>query len=221
MSDFKDSFSNATRILTWDAIKRSDLSANRRNILKAIVDLWFFHRGSPGYIHPGKGILARKAKVSEDTVKRALDQFRRMGFIVAGRYAKGGTGCATQYTVAIEEIWAAYLPPVPVTINGHLIEVRRAAANQPETGAKPVQNEPVHGPIKPGQNAPLSIRDPGVNQTGLPYKKALADSEGQSANTSNELPAESNCDSSVGDGLTLCEMAKFWEHGSPSDGWSN
>lgn len=148
MNDFNKSAASAERRLTWSAIKRSDLSNNEKSALRYLVNLWFHHRGQSGEIHPGIEKVAKKSGFSISTGERCLRKFRSLGFLTPIRYAKGGTGCATQYTVSISAIWAAYLPPAPVLIDGELIEFHLTA-----TPSKPRQN-----PVTEAAN-PVNLTD--------------------------------------------------------------
>lgn len=124
------------------------LTKSERDILMAVVNLWFAHRYKAGFIHPGRERLAKKAKVkSVKTVTRALARFCHMGFIEAGAYPKGGTGKATHYRVNLEAIQNAAEPCTVQTAPGILIPFRPR-----QTGTQGAQNVPV----SEGQNVPLS-----------------------------------------------------------------
>ena len=99
------------RRLVRSIIRKTDkLSKHQRDILLAIVNLWVHHKNGPkGYIHPGKKMLAKKARVSLATVKRTLKMLRGERIIIPRKYLKGGApGCATQYTVNVEMLILSY-----------------------------------------------------------------------------------------------------------------
>lgn len=124
------------------------LTKSERDILMALVNLWFAHRYKSGFIHPGREWLAKKAKVkSVKTVSRALSLFRDTGWVEAGAYQKGGTGKATHYRVNLEAIQEAAEPCTVQSAPGILIPFRPR-----ETETLGVENVPVSA----GQNVPLS-----------------------------------------------------------------
>jgi len=109
--EFEKSPEYAMRRLVRSIIRKTDkLSKHQRDILLAIVNLWVHHKNGPkGYIHPGKKMLAKKARVSLATVKRTLKMLRGERIIIPRKYLKGGApGCATQYTVNVEMLILSY-----------------------------------------------------------------------------------------------------------------
>lgn len=132
-------------------IRKSDFTRAEKDVLIKLIGLWFYHRnGRKGFIHPGRDKLAKAAKASDKTVQRALSVFRDLDFIKAMRYAKGGTGCATQYLVNIRTIWDFIDPENVQMMPGELVLIRR------QTGTFAPQNDPVNVPVSGGQNVPLS-----------------------------------------------------------------
>lgn len=124
------------------------LTKSQRDILMALVNLWFAHRYKSGSIHPGRDLLAKKSKVkSVKTVSRALSLFCDKGWIEAVAYQKGGTGKATHYRVKLEAIQEASEPCTVQSAPGILIPFRPR-----QTGTQEAQNVPVSA----GQNVPLS-----------------------------------------------------------------
>jgi hypothetical protein len=112
-------------------IRRSDFTRAERDILIALTNLWFHHRnGRKGFIHPGRNMLAKKAKASIRTVASALALFRDLDFLTAQRYASGGTGCATQYTVSIRAIWDFIDPDNVQMMPGELEKIHRQTVQQ-------------------------------------------------------------------------------------------
>jgi len=125
---------------------KGDILTNSEiKVLVQLINLWLYHRNGPkGYIHPGRKLVAKKAKVDSKTVSRALDLFRKLGLATAVKHLKGGSGRATQYTLNTVEIQAQFDPHNVTTKAGELV---------PFSGTSAAQNVP----LKEGQNVPLSI----------------------------------------------------------------
>ena len=95
----------AERRLVRDGIKRAKhLPPRYRNCLSYMCNLWFYHRGSKGYIHPGAELIASKTECSVRTAKTMLKSLREAGYIIPLAYEKGGTKKATCYAVDIGRI---------------------------------------------------------------------------------------------------------------------
>lgn len=74
-----------------------DLTKGDREVLVAMLNL-SWHYGGRRPIYPGVARLAKRAKVTERTVKRALAKFRAAGLIEVVSHASGGKG-STRYTL--------------------------------------------------------------------------------------------------------------------------
>ena len=147
MSDYRHTNHASDSALYRRLIRQSDLSPTDRLILQDLVNLWFAHRNEDGFIHPGRGRLAKSANVSIATVKRSLCRFRDAGLITAIDHARGGGHFATRYVVdfgAIENF--ASQPPKTRKLN-----VRKSVT-------KPVGHAPVGQTrgSQAGQNDPRS-----------------------------------------------------------------
>lgn len=116
-------------------IRRSKaLSRSERDVLMALVNLWFYHRSGPtGEMHPGCDRIAKRAKVSVITVKRSLKLFRERRVLTALAYLEGGRK-ATRYTMDLANL-AAWLDP---------------------SGVKSATGELVFLPVRPGANDMVS-----------------------------------------------------------------
>jgi len=125
---------------------KGDILTNSEiKVLVALLNLWLHHRyGQKKYIHPGRKLLSKKAKVDSKTVSRSLEVFRMLGLATAIKHLKGGSGRATQYTINTLEIQALFDPTNVVTVAGELV---------PFSGTFATQNVP----LKERQNVPLSI----------------------------------------------------------------
>jgi hypothetical protein len=106
MHDFRQSTEFAFRKLVRASIqKHAPFPPNHRNILVALVDLWFHHRNGPlGCIHPSREQLVKTANCKRETVKRALGVFREIGILIVVSDMKGGRKKATRYKVDIEAV---------------------------------------------------------------------------------------------------------------------
>lgn len=92
------------------AISYGPFSKGERDVLKALVEHWFYHRTkSGGIVHPGREKLARATGLHVKTVSRALAAFRATGVIVAVARLGGLAGKATEYAVDIEALRATCL----------------------------------------------------------------------------------------------------------------
>lgn len=129
--------------------KTGDLTRSETETLVAIINLWLHHRNGPkGFIHPSRAKLAKTAKCSDATVKRALLKFRKMGLIRSVSGVKGGQAKTTRYVVSFDAIQLAFDPSGVRVEEGQLVPF-------PMAHNDPV-NDPVSGQNLPGQNDPLS-----------------------------------------------------------------
>ena len=103
---------------------RSGLRKNERDMLLAIVNLWFHHRNSPkGHIHPGREKIAKRANVSVRTVATFLKVLRGAGVIVVVGRPNGEGKKPTCYTVNIDCLLEFCGVEFPETVAGELAEV--------------------------------------------------------------------------------------------------
>lgn len=140
------------------AISKSGLNANRRDALRYIVNLWFYHRNITGEIHPGVEKIAKKLRLSIRTVKSILNEFRRAGFMAAIAYAKGGRK-ATRYRIDVDQICETLAPTKAVTVPGELVETvpdhcqNRDEPDYEEDGL-PIRSEADLSPCSDEENGP-------------------------------------------------------------------
>lgn len=124
---------------------KAGLTRSEAEALVCLVNLWLHHRNGPnGYIHPGRKLIAKRAKCSVPTVARALKLFRELELISPIKHLKGGQRTATQYTVNFTAIRELFDPSNVVTIAGELV---------PFTVSREAENDTV----KADQNDTLSI----------------------------------------------------------------
>ncbi len=133
ISGFKASKSYADAQFIRRAINKAALPANRRDALRHLVNLWYYHRNGTGEIHPGAETLAKKWRVSLRTVKTILKEFREAGFISAIKYAKGGKN-STRYTVDLDRIIETLAPSKVVTLPGELAPIQSYEGPAEDTG---------------------------------------------------------------------------------------
>lgn len=131
---FHDTVAGQERKRYRRLIRKSDLTHSQKEVLQVLVNLWFYHRGGARMIHPGKPLLAKRAKCSERTVASALALFRGLGFLKAIKYETGGQGVATQYRVDLTAIQEAFEPSSVVHAEGELARVGGALPCNPEGG---------------------------------------------------------------------------------------
>jgi hypothetical protein len=135
-------------------IHRDDLTKSQRDVLMILVNTWFYHENGPKpYIHLGIKRIAKKAGCSEPTAKRAMSVLRDLRIINAIAYLRGGTGCATRYTIDTKRILALFDPHGVKVMPGELVALRAGCLGQNDPVCE-AQNDPVSG----YQNDPLSIR---------------------------------------------------------------
>jgi hypothetical protein len=102
-------------------IKRDVLTKAERDVLMAVVNLWFYHgKSGAKMIYPGRKKLALKADVSIPTVARALDHFRKLGILEAQQYAQGGRN-STRYKVCIHTLMETFDPSDVEYVSGTLV----------------------------------------------------------------------------------------------------
>lgn len=142
-------------------VAKLPLTKSERDILLAVVNLWFARRYRDGFIRPGRKLVAKKVRVSVVTVARAFSLFRSLGFMEAVAYEKGGTGKATHYVVNLTAIQEAAEPCTVTTTPGVLVPFRPR-----QTVSRATENDTVSA----YQNDTLSIgnhsdADPGAGQS--------------------------------------------------------
>lgn len=160
MNNFRQSNEYAMRRAARDCIRKAKgLTRSEREILWHVTSLWYHHRNSAGLIYPGREAVAKKCRCSEATVKRAFNRFRKMGFITAVKYAKGGSK-ATRYTVDISCILMT-LDGFLLSLSGGFPELikdeTRISLQHDDIIAVSGKNDPVVHFLKPGQNDPRII----------------------------------------------------------------
>lgn len=164
ITGFKASKSFADAQFIRRAINKSSLSASRRNALRHLVNLWYYHRCGAGEIHPGAEKLAKKWRLSLRTVKTILKEFREAGFIKAIKYANGGKN-ATRYTVDLDQIIETLAPSKVITIPGELAPIQSYEGPEEDTGVQfsddglPVLSEDEICPLKLAEISTFDFRD--------------------------------------------------------------
>lgn len=95
MSGFHGTFDASFRRYVRAKVKSGPFTPSDKNIILAIVNLWFHHKS---FIHPGRKKLAAKAGVTEKTVSRSLAKLRQSGVLILVSHLTGGRK-ATRYDV--------------------------------------------------------------------------------------------------------------------------
>lgn len=104
VTSFKDSQEAAFRRLVRDAIRKGDFTKGERDVIIALVNHWFHHKGkNKGIVHPGRAKLAKKAGVSVRTVASTLAMLRAAGAISVVEYPNGGRN-ASRYSINIRPL---------------------------------------------------------------------------------------------------------------------
>ena len=94
----------AERRIVRQGIRRAkSLSRRERECLMFVTNLWFYHRGHTGFIHPGASLVANKLECSVRTAKTVMKRLRDCGYLVPLAYASGGRR-ATWYAVDVGKI---------------------------------------------------------------------------------------------------------------------
>lgn len=138
--DFKSSQANRENNTIRRLIRKTDkVTRAERDVLMSLANLWFHHRAK-GEMHPGCDKIAKSAKVSVPTVKRALKLFREKGVIKAVAYATGGRR-STRYTFSIVALREWIDPGFVKEAPGKLVKFPVAA---PQHGEK----KPYHSDIR-------------------------------------------------------------------------
>lgn len=91
-------------------VRKSALTRSEKDVLIAFLNHWFYHRHK-GPVHPGRGKLAKKARVHLNSVKATLAMLRDFGAITATAHLFGKQGNATEYTVSLAHLEALCRTP--------------------------------------------------------------------------------------------------------------
>ena len=123
--------------------KAKDLSRSERDVLLCLANLWFYHRSGPSAeMHPGCDRIAKRAKVSVITVKRALKLFRERRVIIALAYLEGGRK-ATRYTMDLAKL-IEWLDPSNVKVApGEIVNFPQPTRSNDTVST--VENDTVYG----------------------------------------------------------------------------
>lgn len=82
--------------------------------LMYLTNLWFYHRGSDGFIRPGSALVAKRLGCSIRTAKTRMKTLRDAGYLVPIAYEKGGSArgrsFATWYFVDVGKILQDMVP---------------------------------------------------------------------------------------------------------------
>ena len=118
---WKDSMDAAIRRLVREAVRKGPFTKGQRDVVLAICNLWFHHKGGEGFIHPGREKLAKRSGVSVRTVASTLALLRSCHAVSPVSNLRGGYGKSTRYVV---DIWAVLKHcgvEIPEVISGHLV----------------------------------------------------------------------------------------------------
>jgi hypothetical protein len=122
---FNSTPDGAFRKAVRDAIRKSYLSKSQQAVVVAVVNLWFYHRNGPkGHIHPGRTLLAKKAKVSVRTVATTLAMMRDGNALIAIGRLRGEGQKPTQYRVDLRALFDFCGADVPESADGELTPYR-------------------------------------------------------------------------------------------------
>jgi len=110
------------RRVVREAIRKSGFTKSERDIITAMVNLWFYHKSGPkGYIHPGRTKLAKKARCSIRTVSACLTKLRASGVVKAVANPNGEGQHPTYYTVNLRLLLDTCGCVFPEELEGHLV----------------------------------------------------------------------------------------------------
>lgn len=146
---FTDSQTASIQRMTRSGIRKSEmLSKGERDVILALVNHWFHHRGKDGgRISPGRKKLAKVADVSIRTVASTLAMLRDAEVITVVARPNGEGQKPTIYTLDLRMLWAFLGMDLPEVKEGVLV---------PLTG---VQNCTPNDPPLACKNCTQSIRD--------------------------------------------------------------
>lgn len=151
-TNFSDSQEAVFRRHCRDAAKRGPFSKGERDVVLAVLNLWFVHRKKDGGVfHPGRTKLARRAGVSVRTVASTLAMLRDAGVMQTVSHAKGGWGKATRYTFDVIAYFPACGFDYPAFIPGDLV-VQNCTHSRPPI-AHNMRAKIAHGISNPSESA--------------------------------------------------------------------
>lgn len=121
---FANSAEAAKRKAVRDAIRKGDFTKSERDIITAIVNLWFHHKSSAEpVIYPRRAKLCKMTKTAPRTVSRCLAMLRDAGVIVGGQDVKRGRYVAASYTLNLFPLFQLCGCDIPDVYMGSLVEV--------------------------------------------------------------------------------------------------
>lgn len=132
MNEFSKSQEAAWRRLVRNIIRKADLNRAEREVILAVANQWLHHRNGPEKcIYPGREKLAKQAKCSVATVKRALALLRDSGVLVPMGSLHGGHK-ATRYRVRMIPLFELCGAELPDWMDGDLVERPQAPRGEAE-----------------------------------------------------------------------------------------
>lgn len=150
ITSFKDSQEAAFRRIVRDAIRKGPFTKSERDVTLALVNHWFHHKSKSDPIHPGRDLLARKARVTEKTVSRTLSKLRAVFILDPVSNLSGGFQTATKYRVNVRALlWLCGCDWLDQLMRGHglnvpvaSIEMSRLRLDKMSHGIKGVESDP-------------------------------------------------------------------------------
>lgn len=105
-------------------VRRAELTKSERDVLLALVNLWFYHRtkAHPEF-HPGRKKIAKKSDVSLRTVDSAIVKFKALGVLLVVGYPKGGGRCATRFALDLDRLRDEFDPHGVTAKAGKLVRL--------------------------------------------------------------------------------------------------
>lgn len=103
---FQDSQEAAMRRLIRNTVRKADLTKGERDVILALVNHWFHHKGTGRAIHPGRAKIAKIAGVTEKTVSRTFTKLRAAEILIPISNLNGGRQAATRYHINMDALMA-------------------------------------------------------------------------------------------------------------------
>lgn len=119
---FADSDEHAHRQFMRRQVKKARINKNERDVVLALMNIWFVRKKMSGVMHPGRKRIASMANCSIRTVASIMARMREAGALVVVSHGKGGRA-STRYTMDFEKLILFLGYELPKEAAGKLVEI--------------------------------------------------------------------------------------------------
>lgn len=125
---FADSDEHSHRQFMRRQVRKAKVGKNERDVVLALMNIWFVRKKTDGVMHPGRKKIAKMANCSIRTVASIMARMREAGALIVVSHGKGGRA-STRYKMDFIKLILFLGYKLPIEVAGELKKIVVAVGN--------------------------------------------------------------------------------------------